>query len=177
METDLTFNDGNEIGSRIDFSNFINSCGMSWVHEQTYTLVMMDEARCLERLVEQRSHRISYTRLLSWEIGPAYPTCRRRKRKNKKQDSLEFQKDSSGCFVQDKSHRPDTSLQSIETKSIESDISSESDNTYYSEDESQLQDNNFIKADELSDAFEDGSVEMILTLKKIVKKTSKNLMS
>ncbi|XP_052073425.1 uncharacterized protein LOC127711421 isoform X2 [Mytilus californianus] len=119
--------------------------------------MMMDEARCLERLVEQRSHRISYTRLLSWEIGQAKPTCPRRKWKNKKRESLEFQKDSSCCLVQDKGHKTDTSLQSIETKSIESDISSESDNTYYSADESELQDYNFTKADELSGAFEDRS--------------------
>ncbi|VDI11955.1 Hypothetical predicted protein [Mytilus galloprovincialis] len=94
----------------------------------------MDEARCLERLVEQRSHRISYTRLLSWEEGPAKPTRLRRKWKNRKPETLEVQQDSSACIVKKISHRSDKSLQqSIETESMEYNTSAESESDDWSD--------------------------------------------
>ncbi|CAG2196136.1 unnamed protein product [Mytilus edulis] len=94
----------------------------------------MDEARCLERLVEQRSHRISYTRLLSWEEGQAKPTRLRRKWKNRKPETLEVQQDSSACIVQKISQRSDKSLQqSIETESMEYNTSEESESDDWSD--------------------------------------------
>ncbi|CAC5376527.1 unnamed protein product [Mytilus coruscus] len=101
----------------------------------------MDEAGCLERLVEQRSHRISYTRLLSWEKSPEKPTRPRRKLKNRKPETLEVKKDSSDFIVLDISQRSDKSLQSIETESMEYNTSSESE------------------SDDWSDAFDDDSGE------------------
>lgn len=94
----------------------------------------MDEARCLERLVEQRSHRISYTRLLSWEEGQAKPTRLRRKWKNRKPTTLEVQQDSSACIVQKISQKSDKSLQqSIETESMEYNTSAESESDDWSD--------------------------------------------
>ncbi|CAC5369398.1 unnamed protein product [Mytilus coruscus] len=108
----------------------------------------MDEARCLERLVEQRSQRISYTRLLSWEMDPkmlANPG-----RKNRQLASAKVQNEFSLCKVHNISSESDMTLQSIETKIKESDS-----DTYYSADENQLQDCSCSESDECYDAFED----------------------